>query len=70
MRFIIIIMSLFVISGCTTTVGPYITHAVNTPDGLKVRKCERSVSVLLGIVGGQEKNCKYELIPDEEEEDD
>jgi len=68
MKSIIITIILLSVTGCTTTVGPYITHAVQTPEGLKVRKCERSVSVFLGIVGGKEKNCEYIVVHEEEED--
>jgi hypothetical protein len=47
-----------VAGGCTTTVGPYVDKVATLPDGrLYVRKCSYEVTVVLGIVSGQELDC-------------
>lgn len=47
------------LGGCSTTVGPVVAAVAPTEGGgLKVRKCEYRVTVVLGIVGGGQTDCE------------
>lgn len=47
-----------VATGCSASVGPYIS-AVHVEDGrLRARRCTGKVTVFAGIVGASESDCK------------